>query len=199
MVNAQVSLPKMLESSSRIAHDYFRINPFNKDFSEYLSRLINDPILRDSQILLKSDTSLFFMEGYYYTHRPFFFKAEKTKIILAERPDTEDSTRIPVSLFHYQLVAYAPEGKEGTADVKAEYEKIFRRFNKNFSMSSPHPLKKGETITGEVRDFYYPQLTFSPFTLAWSTDEKYGNILALTLRFQVYDNRAFLPITTDGF
>lgn len=157
---------------------------------------MNDPTITQSNILLKTDSTLFFMEGTYSTHRPFFFRPDKVKVILAERQTESDSLNPPQSVFLYQLVAYAPKGKEGLSDVKNEYEKLVRQYKRSFDMNHPRELKEGATVTGEVRDFYFANVAFPIITMAWSTNEDNGNVLAITIRFFVYDNRAFLPIAT---
>jgi hypothetical protein len=192
-VSSQVSDEHIMGSTGKIAHDYYRISPFNKDFSDFLIRLMNDPTLSQSKIIRKTDSTLFFLEGLYKTHRPFFFKPEKVKIILSEREVEIDQTGITKSMFLYQVVAYAAPGKEGSADVKNEYEKILRRYKKSFDMNNPRELKNGDTLTGEVRDFYFENVSFPTVSLAWSTDEQNGTLVAITIRFLVFDNRAFLP------
>ena len=60
-------------------------------------------------------------------------------------------------------------------------------------MNNPRELKNGDTLTGEVRDFYFANVSFPTVSLAWSSDENNGNLVAITIRFLVFDNRAFLP------
>ena len=66
-------------------------------------------------------------------------------------------------------------------------------------MNHPRELKDGDTLTGEIRDFYFENVSLPVITLAWSSNAKNGNVLAITIRFLVYDNRAFLPIASYGF
>lgn len=198
-LSAQVSTPRMLENTGKIAQDYYRVNPFNKDFSQFLVRLTMDPALRDSQVLRKTDTTLYFVQGLYRNHQPFFFPAEKVRMVLAEREIEKDSSGIPESLFIYQLVGYAKPGEDGLADIRKEYEKLSRKLGKMFDMSHPREIRSGEQVQGEIRDFYFTDLPFAPLTIAWSQDSTQGNICAITLRFQVYNNRAFLPVTTYRF
>lgn len=193
---SQISNEKIMGAAGKIAHDYFRISPFNKDFSTFVSRLMNDPTFLQSSILRKTDTTLFFMEGLYSTHKPFFFRPEKVKVILSERETAPDSLNPAQPYFLYQLVGFAPTGTEGKTDVQNEYEKLVRQYKRDFDMNQPRELKDGDTLTGEIRDFYFENVSFPVMTLAWSSNAKNGNILAITIRFFVYDNRAFLPIAT---
>ncbi len=197
--SSQISDEKIMGAAGKIAHDYFRVSPFNKDFSTFVTRLMNDPTITQSNVLRKTDTSLFFLEGLYSTHKPFFFRPEKVKVILSERETEEDSLHPAQPFFLYQLVGYAPAGKEGMTDVENEYEKLVRQYKRAFDMNHPRELKDGDTITGEVRDFYFANVSFPIITLAWSSNSKNGNVLAITIRFLVIDNRAFLPIASYRF
>ena len=196
---SQISNEKIMGAAGKIAHDYFRVSPFNKDFSTFVSRLMNDPSLLQSTILRKTDTSLFFLEGIYSTHKPFFFRPEKVKVILSERETEADSLNPAQPFFLYQLVGFAPNGNEGKTDVQDEYEKLVRQYKRDFDMNQPRELKDGDTLTGEIRDFYFENVSFPVITLAWSSNSKNGNVLAITIRFLVYDNRAFLPIAAYRF
>lgn len=185
----------VFQAPSKIANDYFRISPFNKDFSAFVQRLMTDPMLTDKTIHRKTDTSLFFLEGWYKSHRPFFFLPEKVKIILAEKELAKDSMDEINVIYLYQLVAYAAPGPDGAKDVKNEYEKLSKKFKHQFDMSSVRELKTGEKKYGEVREFYDDNVYFQLLSLAWNTTEKGENLLAMTLRFLVYENTAVLPVT----
>ena len=125
-VNGQQQLEK-------IAANYFRSTPFNKEFSQFLAHLMNDPTLIDKTIKKKTDSTLFYIQATYSSHNPFFFKGIKTKVILAEKEEMPaDSTQEPQSVYIYQLIGYAPSGEDGIKDIKEEYKKIGRRYKKSF-------------------------------------------------------------------
>lgn len=197
--HSQVSEARILTATEKIAHDYFRGSPFNKDFSTFVTRLMNDPGVLEKKTHLKTDSTLFFLEATYTKHQPFFFKPEKVKVILSERELEIDSVRFIPSFFLYQLVGYAPSGAEGITDVKKEYEKLVRKYTRSFDMNHARELKDGETVNGEISDFYFDNVSFPLVTLAWSSNATNGNVLAITIRFEVIDNRAFLPIATNRF
>ncbi|MBI5372961.1 MAG: hypothetical protein HZA79_13145 [Sphingobacteriales bacterium] len=203
---------KIPGAPEKIIRQYYRINPFNKEFSSFLQRLMNDPTLSNTTIHRKTDSTLFFLEGNYTTHRPFFFPAGQVKVILAERELTPDlPARLAAkragqagsaedfnTVFLYQLVGYAPGGKEGEQDVKKEFEKLSRQYQRVFEISSPRELKSGQQVYGEVRDFYFTNVFFPILTLAWSTSGEKENLVAITVRFMVYNNAAYLPIAANG-
>lgn len=196
---SQVSEARMLTAAEKIAHDYFRVSPFNKDFSTFVSRVMNDPAVTEKKINRKTDSTLFFLEAVYTTHQPFFFKPEKVKVIISERETESDSLHAPQPFFIYQLVGYAPAGKDGKTDVEKEYEKLVKRYTRSFDMNQPRELKDGDRVTGEIRDFYFANVSFAPVTLAWSSNTENGNVFAITVRFLVIDNQAFLPVATYRF
>jgi len=182
-----------------IAQTYYRINPFNKEFSSFLIRLMDDPLLTNKTINKKTDSTLFFLEGTYTSHSPFFFKATRTKIILAEREHITDSTGKVNNIFLYQLVGYAPPGKEGVNDIQSEFDKFCNRYKKGPDGVNIRELKLQDKKTGEIRDYLLSSLIFSPLTIAWSTSKNNEeNIFAITVRFTVVENRAYLPIPADG-
>lgn len=182
-----------------IAQTYYRINPFNKEFSSFLIRLMDDPLLTNKTINKKTDSTLFFLEGTYNSHSPFFFKATRTKIILAEREHKTDSTGLVNNIFLYQLVGYAPPGKEGVNDIQKEFDKFCNRYKKGPYGVNIRELKLQDKKTGEIRDYLLSSLIFSPLTIAWSTSKNNEeNIFAITVRFTVVENRAYLPIPADG-
>lgn len=183
----------------QIAQTYYRINPFNKEFSSFLIRLMDDPILINKTINKKTDSTLFFLEGTYTSHSPFFFKTTRTRIILAEREDITDSIGEVNNIFLYQLVGYAPPGKEGVNDVQKEFDKFCNRYKKSPGGVNIREIKIQDKKTGEIRDYQLSNLIFSPLTIAWSTSKNNEeNIFAITVRFTVVENRAYLPISADG-
>jgi hypothetical protein len=185
----------------KISENYFRSSPFDKEFSKFLGHLMNDPTLTDKTINKKNDSTLFFFQGAYSTHNPYFFKAIKTKIILAEKEEIlNDSLKLLHTVYVYQLIGYAPPGEEGIKDVKEEFEKFCRRYKKGFRDSNYEELKTNEKQSGEIRDFSYRNLHFYPLTAAWATSKDHNdNIFAITIRFKVFNNLPYLPDSADDY
>jgi hypothetical protein len=177
-----------------IAKNYYRSNPFENEFSKFLNHLMNDPTLTNKTIHKKTDSTLFFLQGVYASHSPFFFKSNKTEIILAEQEEADnDSSQNIHTVFVYQLISHA-SGEEGVKNVGEEFEKLCRHYKRNFNGNNYKELKAGEKQAGEIRNYSSGNPGFFPLTIAWATSKEHGdNIFALTIRFMVFENQAYLP------
>src|SRR5260221_14739721 len=69
----------------QVAKNYFRSNPFDRAFSQFLSHLMNDPTVTNTTISKRTDTTFFYLRGDYTHHNPFFFKAKRTAVIVGEK------------------------------------------------------------------------------------------------------------------
>lgn len=183
----------------KAAQDYFRHDPFKTDFSQFLTSLINDPTLSEKKINKKNDSTLFFIEGIYSSPSPFFFPASRCKIILAEQEEYLDSlSERPFTYFVYQLIGYAPPGNEGIKDVKEEFDKLNRRLKKGLDPVELKVLKKGSEQSGAIQNYRYQGMIFQPLTIAWVTSADHKeNIIALSIRFFMDENKAYLPIPSN--
>jgi hypothetical protein len=177
-----------------IARNYFRSNPFNKDFSSFLSFLINDPTIKNKTMEKKTDSTLFYFEGTYTTHNPFFFKPKKVEVMLTEMIVPIDSLP-PDTIFAYQLLAYDDDSKEGVQELKKEFEKIFRKYKNNFPRNQYSENSAKTKLPGETYNFFDPLHAVSPFAVSWfGPDENKETCLVLTIRMDVYKNQAILPV-----
>ncbi|MBK5271357.1 MAG: hypothetical protein JJE22_10120 [Bacteroidia bacterium] len=184
-----------------IARKYYRSNPFESEFSQFLVHLMNDPTLKDKSIHKRTDSTLFFMEGIYTDHNPFSFKGRETKIILAEKEEAENDSAGSLQITYlYQLVAYALPGEEGIKNIREEFDKFCRHYKRKFDGDNYKELKSAEKQVGEIRDYISGSTGFSPLSVAWATsNEQNNNLIAITIRFRVFDNRAYLPLIQDVF
>jgi len=188
------------QSLNKIGQDYFRLDPFKTEFSQFLNSLMNDPALAEKEISKRTDTTLFYLSGIYPSHKPFFFPTTRCKIILAEQEGYTDSlSTIPYYYFVYQLVGYASQDEEGLKNVKQEFEKLNRRYKKGFDSKNQKDLKRNGQESGAITNYSIKEMAFYPLTIAWATsgDQK-ENIVTISIRFFMVDNKAFLPITADS-
>lgn len=185
----------------KIADTYYRSDPFEKPFNKFLEHLVNDPTLENKTIKKKTDSTLFFLEGTYKRHSPFFFRNIGTKIVLAEQEEiVSDSLQLVQTTYVYQIIGYAPAGESGVEDVKAEFEKFCKKYRNKFGESNYKELTQGDTKSGEMRNYMIERMNFYPLTVAWATtSDKSNNIFAITLRFRMAENTAYLPIPFYGF
>lgn len=194
-----LSLQAQSQQLYKISKNYYRADPFRQEFSSFLNQLMKDPLLINKTIHKKTDSTLFFLDGIYNSYSPFFFKTTHCKVALAEREEAVDSTGQLYSFFLYQLVGYAPAGKDGIKDVQQEFEKFCRQYKRGFTRDNYKELKLQDQQTGEIRDYYYKDLLLSPLTVAWATNKDHTeNVFAITIRFSIVENTAYLPIPADG-
>lgn len=174
---------------------YFRSNPFDKEFSKFLTHLLNDPTLSNITLQKRSDSSLFYFKGEYSQHNPFTFKALRTEVILAETElQLADSIFQIDTILLYQLLGYTKGGKTGVDEVKKEYNRFNRKFGHSFTNTESRDLIKANHVSGAISNYFVLFKLLSPITIAWAelseTDE---NVFAITLRIKVQENIATLP------
>jgi hypothetical protein len=179
----------------KIAHNYFRSDPFQSEFSTFLTHLLNDPTLTDKILEKKTDTSLFYFQGTYTNYNPFFFKPTKVKVILVETSVPLDSLRAD-TVYTYQLFAYDNNSKQGVEELKKEFAKIFKHYKNGFPKNTYSETRSGTSLTGETYNFFDPFHALAPFALSWFGPDKDNEMcLVLTLRIATENNKAVLPIS----
>lgn len=179
-----------------VAKTYYRSSPFLGEFSQFLQHLLNDPTLVNRKMNKRTDSLLFFLEGDYTTHRPFFFGGPRCRVILAEVQEETGDTLNPVfTHYAYQIIGYASPGEEGRRDVITEFDKLLKKNRKATDTLAYRELKNGGRLTGAIADLGYKPILVFPLSLAWASSQNgEENLLALTIRFLVTDNRAYFPV-----
>lgn len=191
-----ISFYSHAQEVNRIAKTYYRSNPFITPFSDFLSHLVNDPTLNNKTIHKKTDTSSFFFEGDYSTHKPFGLTNSRTHVVLAElQQQANDSGRSVIrTIYVYQLIGYSTKDEDGTKEVKKTFERFARKSQNHFANTNYRELTRDGKQIGEINDFQlYPYLPFDHVTTAWANTEKGENLFAITIRFVVANNRAKVP------
>ncbi len=184
----------------KATEEYFRVDPFTTEFSQFLNKLISDPGLSEKNIKKKTDSTLFYLQGTYKTHSPFFFPASHCKVVLAEQQEYADSVSNDYyTYFVYQLVGYAAPGEDGLKDVKQEFEKLNRRLKKGLEVVEKKELKRENEQSGVILNYTFKDMVFYPLTIAWATTaENKENIIVLSVRFFMFDNKAYLPVPSNS-
>lgn len=177
-----------------VTKKYYRYDPFKSSFGFFVKHLTEDPALKEKNVSKITDSTLYFFEGIYKSHSPFSFKAEKTKVVLAEREQPGDSSGMSKSILLYQIAGYAAQGPEGEKLVQDEYRKFSRKYKDGFTEAKTKKFENKNDIHGEICEFNKDEIPFAPLTVAWSSDKaNTENIFVITIRFVVVENRAFLP------
>lgn len=169
---------------------YFRSDPLASEFSIFLNHLMNDPLLHNKEIQKKTDTSFFYFSGAYSKYDRFFFKPKKVEILLQEQSLKYVDSLPADTLFVYQLTAYA-DGNNGQQDVKKEFERIHRLFNKKFYESNYSDLASNDANAGGLHNYFVNFSTLAPVTTAWGKIEN-EFVLQITLRIKTSANRVVL-------
>ena len=174
---------------------YYRSNPFDKEFSKFLTHLLNDPTLSNKTLEKRSDSSLFYFKGEYAQHNPFTFKAIRTEVILAETElQLTDSIFQIDTILLYQLLGYTKGGKAGVEEVKKEYNRFNRKFGQIFSNTESRDLIKANHVSGAISNYFLLFKLLSPLTIAWAElSESDENVFAITIRIKVRENISMLP------
>jgi len=183
------------ESLHQITGLYFRVNPYDREFSEFLNQLINDPAISNKTLDKRTDSTFFYFKGEYKNFSPFFFKAIRTEIILAETEIAlDDSTGKSDTIMAYQLLGYSAGSNQGKEDVKQEFIKFKKKIKKKFWSIDPTEFKNGTETTGQIQNYFLPLHTVSPLTAAWGKLTASNEcIFVITLRMKVKQNIAILP------
>ncbi len=178
----------------KVTKNYFRSDPFTIEFSSFLKHLINDPTITEKEFYQRSDTGLFYLHGYYSTHKPFFFKPKKIEVVLAEvEMQYSDSLPYKDTIMIYQLVAYSENTQEGIKDVKREFDKIHKLINKGFSSSKYQEQKAGDDISAAWINYFVATHALAPVTLMWGKTKGIDEaVLNITIRMKTSYNRAVL-------
>lgn len=182
------------EGLVQFTHNYFRSDPFKGEFSSFLQHLLNDPGIANKQTQPRTDSSLFYFIGDYKNYNPFFFKPQRVEVMLEEAPlSYSDSTAALDTVLIYQLNAYTNNDSKGISEVKKEFEKIHRQYNKKFFDSNSKESKKDEGVVGASHSYFVPYHALAPLSVAWGTTADSNEaILNITLRITKKQNRAAL-------
>jgi len=185
--NGQNPVPKITKT-------YFRSDPFRKEFSSFASHLLNDPTLTNKTLEKKTDSTLFYFQGTYTRHNPFFFKPKRVEVALNELVLNVDSLAAD-TIYVYQLIAYNNDTREGTAELKKEFEKIYRHYKSAFSRDQYTENPAGDKLNGATYNFFDQLHAVAPFAISWyGPDENKEMCLILTIRMDTYLNKAILPV-----
>jgi hypothetical protein len=167
-------------STREDCYNYFRINPFTQEFSQFLNQLMHDPGIANKSLKKRTDSSLFSFMAEYKNFSPYTFLADRTEIRFFEKAfDIGDSTILLDTVLIYQLMGFS-NGKDGLDIVKKEFDRFHKRFQKQFVDVQSSDLKKNDEVVGGIINYFVFGTTISPLSISWL------NWMPIKMRFRFY-------------
>lgn len=177
-----------------VVKKYFRINPFEAQFSSFIKTLVSDSDLLNKTIILKTDSTTFFVNGYYKIFNPFSMNADRVDMVFAE-----DQTEVvlkdivmPYTYYTYQTMAFLDDTPINRKLLLKDFNRLKKQINRFSSKSDIQNLKGVNNIEdGEIANYYESRSIVYPATVSWQTiSSTHQIVIALTVRLAVHNNRA---------
>jgi len=182
----------------KIADNYFRANPFDREYSKFLVYLMNDPALVNKSITRRTDTTLFTFHADYKNFSPYSFAADRTEINLQEKEiEIGDSVSVLDTMFIYQVIGYKM-GKDGLEGVKKEYSKFNRKFKNDFFSDQQSNIIRNEQVVGEITSYFTLGTDTAPVSVSWAKVNDNQYFFSIVFRFKIRQNITILPIAPEG-
>jgi hypothetical protein len=183
----------------KISENYFRANPFDKEYSKFMVLLMNDPMIANKLMVKRTDTTFFSFRARYKDYSPYISRADGTEINLMEQKVDlgYDSLPAPDTIFIYQLLGYFT-GDNGAESVKKEFNKFDRRFKKSFISDEYSDILRDEKPIGGMINYFVFGCQVSPVSISWASTDETRSIFSILFRFKIKENRAVLPIPSDS-
>jgi hypothetical protein len=143
---------------NEIFNIYFHHNFISKPFSEFLLGLKNDPDIRITEYIKKSDTKLFEFKGFFQKNDPAlqYIITDSTEIKLLEAAVLlNDSLQVYDTIFIYQAVFSASTKEEKGNNFIKEYKRFIRRYIDLFYTSKEKNINVDNNIIGKLTEFYF--------------------------------------------
>ena len=185
-------------SFDKVVKSYYRVNPYDRKFSTVLNNILSDTGFVKIDLLKRTDSTFFFLSGYYKRFNPFDFKPSRTELRLAETEIvyTDKNTLQTIdTIIIYQVLAISENGEEGKTTVQKEFARFHRRFVRDFWR---HEYKEGksanEQITAGVYNYFFFGYQIPPLSIGWGKMPGEGNYtFTISVRIKVNQNFAGLP------
>ena len=181
---------------NKLVKEYYRVNPFEGNFSTFVKTLANDPELLDKQLVQKTDTGNYFLKGFYKVFNPFGFNAEKIEMIFAEQEQelVAKNQQTIYTTYSYQLLAYFDDTEINRRLILNDYNKIKKRLRREMKNETISLKGVKDIEDGEIINYYFDYSLVYPVTVSWQTLGR-SKKLALTIitRLAVANNRAYPP------
>lgn len=186
------SLTQAQSNFARTVKEYYRVNPFQGNFSSFVEALTTDPSLMKKEIYRQTDTTGYFVKGQYDVFNPYSINANKVDMLFYENV-YKSKSRILFTFYTYQLTTYFPDTELARRAVVKDYTKLVRKIRKDFYDTQRQSLKGYNNIEdGEITAFNDSGSPLEPVVVSWQTLAKTKQLgLTIILRLEQVNNYAY--------
>ncbi|WP_114792063.1 hypothetical protein U0035_09430 [Niabella yanshanensis] len=187
-----VSFIQAQSNFTRTVKEYYRVNPFQGNFSSFVEALTTDPSLLKKEIYRQTDTTGYFVKGEYDVFNPYSINANKVDMLFYENV-YKSKNRVLFSFYTYQLTTYFPDTELARRAVAKDYKKLVKKIRKDMYDTQRQSLKGYNNIEdGEITTFNDSGSTLEPVVVSWQTLAKTKQLgLTIILRLEQDNNYAY--------
>ncbi|MGE9312109.1 hypothetical protein ACLOAU_10695 [Niabella sp. CJ426] len=186
------SLIQAQSNFTRIVKEYYRVNPFQGNFSSFVEALTTDPSLMKKEIYRQTDTTGYFVKGQYDVFNPYSINANKVDMLFYENA-YKSKSRVFFTFYTYQLTAYFPDTELARQAIIKDYKKLVKKIRKDLYDTQRQSLKGyNEIEDGEITTFNDSGSPLEPVIVSWQTLAKTKQLgLTIILRLEQVNNYAY--------
>lgn len=174
---------------------HYRVNPFDRRFSTVLTDILTDTSFVKTEMKKRTDSTFFFLSGYYKRFNPFDFKATQTQLRMAEAEIMySDSLQTIDTIIIYQILGLTENNAEGLAKVQKELARFHKRFSYDFWRFEYKEGKKDGVITAGIYNYFFFGFQVAPLSIAWGKmPGENSYTFAISLRLKIKENFGGFP------
>lgn len=113
-----------------IVEQFSRFSPFTNSTDSFFVKMFNDEDFVLDTLIPRTDTSHFYMRGYYETFNPFLIKTEKVEVYLFESGVMKDKKKTDHRILTYMIIGITGTGPEDFTRTKDEAKRIYKKMKK---------------------------------------------------------------------
>jgi hypothetical protein len=177
---------------TRTIKEYYRVNPFQGNFSSFIKALTSDPSLLRKEIYRQTDTTGYFVRGQYEVFNPYSINANKVDMLFYENVYKAKS-RVLFTFYTYQLTTYFPDTELARRAVVKDYKKLVKKIRRDLFDTQRQSLKGYNNIEdGEITSFNDSGSPLEPVIVSWQTLAKTKQLgLTIIVRLEQVNNYAY--------
>lgn len=104
---------------------FYKISPFDREPDSLFRELTGDPDLLVDTIIYPTDTTLFYLRGYYKTFNPFSSAIKKVELLYFQSNVIRDNIKGKDRILTYMITGITDSTENGRRAAVAEEKKIF--------------------------------------------------------------------------